>query len=680
MKVPRIPASAFLIWKHTSAFIALVLIVVAFIVGVRLGNPSQPTATSTQNGSQNASSDSGSNDSAPQMYTCSMHPSVRLPDPDAKCPICFMDLIPVREGDSGDPNTLVLSESETIAARVETTRVSRFVPSSTLRLFGSVERDETSVERISAYFPGRVETLYANFMGSRVSKGDHLAEMYSPDLLAAFEELHQASRSATQSQSMSEIVRTSSLETLSAARERLRLYGIEESLIEQIQQEGYHKDTFTIDAPRGGTITHINIQEGEYVQTGTPIITIADLTHLWLDLQAFESQISQIRWGQRVSFQVESHPGQMFEGRVSFIDPIIDPKTRSAIVRVAVENPDRSLKPGMFASATIIAKLDGTSQNIDPDLLGRWVCPMHPTDIHDEQGECSICAMNLVPIESMIQSTDTDETSIPPLVVPSSAVLFTGTRSMVYTQIEDEKGFRYTPTQITLGQRAGEFFIVLDGLKENDRVVTKGAFRIDSSMQIAAKPSMMSMESDTTDTTDIVTSRPHAFKKGLSDSVNAYLDAQEALADDDLSTYNTHAKRLIDALDSVPTTGLLGEDLATWRSASRELRPKPSYDDIEVARADFEPMSNAIFALIERFGVPDGSPLHIAYCPMAFDFVGADWLQRTEEIDNPYFGSTMLRCGEILESIQPQSTQSHPAQHSPKRAPVGAPTHQHGGG
>lgn len=676
MKVPRITAPALWIWKHTSAVLALVLIVVAFIVGLRLGNPSQPTATSPHNGSENASTDSGSTDSESLIYTCSMHPSVRLPDPDAKCPICFMDLIPVREGDSGDPNTLVLSESETIAARVETTRVSRFVPSSTLRLFGTVELDETSVERISAYFPGRVETLYANFMGSRVSKGDHLAEMYSPDLLAAFEELHQASRSASQSQSMSEIVRTSSLETLSAARERLRLYGIEESLIEQIQQEGYHKDTFTIDAPRGGTITHINIQEGEYVQTGTPIITIADLTHLWLDLQAFESQIAQIRWGQRVSFQVESHPGEVFEGRVSFIDPIIDPKTRSATVRVAVENPDRSLKPGMFASATITTKLDGTSQSIDPDLLGRWVCPMHPTDIHDEQGECSICAMDLVPIESMIQSSDTnnsntDKTSVPPLVVPSSAVLFTGTRSMVYTQIEDEKGFRYTPTQITLGQRAGEFFIVLDGLKENDRVVTKGAFRIDSSMQIAAKPSMMSMESDNTDTTDTVTSRPHAFKKGLSDSVNAYLDAQEALADDDLSTYNTHAKRLIDALDSVPTTGLLGEDLATWRTASRGLRPKPSYDDIEVARADFEPMSNAIFALIERFGVPDGAPLYIAYCPMAFDFVGADWLQRTEEIDNPYFGAAMLRCGEILETIQPQSTH--------ERAPSGTLHHQHGG-
>lgn len=674
MKTPRIPVPLLWIWKHTAAMVALVLIVIAFVVGLRLGNTNEPTVTSHTQDHASTSADSDSGDTDPQMYTCSMHPTVRLPDPDDKCPICFMDLIPVREGNAGDPNTLLLSESETIAARVETTRVSRYVPTSTLRLFGTIEMDGTTVERISAYFPGRIETLYANFLGARVSKGDHLAQMYAPELLAAFEELRQAAISAEQSSTMSDIVRNSSVATLIAARERLRLFGIDEPLIDLIEREGYEQDTFTIDAPRGGTITHIDAREGAYVQTGSPILTIADLTHLWVDLQAYESQLGQIRWGQRVGFRVESHPGEAFEGRVSFIDPIIDPITRTATVRVAVENPDRTLKPGMFASATITVPIDGKAHAIDPELLGRWVCPMHPTEVQNETGVCSICSMDLVPIKSLIDSVNPEEYMQPPLVVPASAVLFTGTRSIVYTQIDDEDGFRYIPTEITIGQRADDAYIVLKGLKENDRIVTKGAFRIDSSMQIAAKPSMMSMGSEAPATTVTVTSRPDGFINGFTDSVNAYLDAQEALADDDLSAYNTHAQRLIDAIDAVPTAGLMGEDLGIWRTNAKALRPSAPYDDIERARADFEPMSNAIFALIDRFGVPDDAPLHIAYCPMAFDFEGADWLQRTETIDNPYFGATMLQCGEIVRTIEPDASQP-----TPKHPPSFAPAHDHGG-
>ncbi|MBO6513013.1 MAG: efflux RND transporter periplasmic adaptor subunit [Phycisphaerales bacterium] len=661
MKSPRIPAPVLWIWNHTAAFVALVLIALAFIVGIRLGTTPDPTASPPSHAHENAGSvsDSGdmTSDSTPQMYTCSMHPSVRLPDPDAKCPICFMELIPVRDNDTGDPNTLVLSESETVSARVQTTRVSRYVPTSTIRLFGKVRMDETTVERISAYFPGRIETLYANFLGSRVNQGDHLAEMYSPELLTAFEELRQTAHAAERSSSMSEIVRESSVETLNASRDRLRLFGIDPDLIERIENDGYDEDTFSIDAPRGGTITHIASQEGAYVQTGDPILTIADLTHLWIDLQAYESQISKIHWGQRVGFSVESHPGELFEGRVSFIDPMIDPSTRTAAVRVAFENPRRILKPGMFASATISVPLDGNHRSIAPEIQGRWVCPMHPTEIHDDQGTCTICEMDLVPVESLIEQSQEHAQSTPPLVVPSSAVLFTGTRSVVYTQTDDENGFRYTPVEVTLGQRADDAYIVLDGLKEHDRVVTQGAFRIDSAMQIASKPSMMSMKSESNDTTVTATSLPSTFKTGVTDSVNAYLDAQEALADDDLDAFNTHAQQLISVLDSIATDGLLGEDLSIWRRASRDLRPNAPYDDIERARADFEPMSNAVFTLIDQFGTPEDAAVHVAYCPMAFDFEGADWLQRTTTIDNPYFGSSMLQCGEILRTIT--STHNH---------------------
>ena len=650
MKTPRVPTPIVWLWKHTAAVVALLLIALAFVIGLRLGDPGESPNAMPAHAHEGAAE---TNDAKVQMYTCSMHPSVRLPDPDAKCPICFMDLIPVREGDAGDTSTLVLSEGETAAARVETTPVVRYAPTSTLRLFGKVRMDETTVERISAYFPGRIETLYANFNGARVNAGDHLAQMYSPELLAGFGELRQAAISAEQASTMSDIVRESSLETLQAARDRLRLFGIEQSLIEQIEQRGYDEDTFTIDAPRGGTITQIASREGEYVQTGQPILTIADLTHLWVDLQAYESQIDQIRWGQPVRFSVESHPGELFEGRVSFIDPMIDPQTRSAAVRLAVENPQRTLKPGMFASATISVTLDGSGGVSASELIGRWVCPMHPTEVHDAPGSCGICGMDLVPVESLIETTGTVQDAQAPLVVPASAVLFTGTRSVVYTQTDDENGLRYTPVEVTLGQRAGDVYIGRDGLSENDRVVTKGAFRIDSAMQIAGKPSMMSMESETEDDTPTAASRPAGFMRTLADSVDAYLYAQEALADDNLRGFNAHAEQLNEAIEGAQTAGLGPDDLGVWRRAVQSLRVDGPDESIKDARAGFELMSGAIVTLIDHFGQPTGSPLYVAHCPMAFDFKGADWLQRTETIDNPYFGASMLLCGEIRREVEP---------------------------
>ncbi|MHC4992772.1 MAG: efflux RND transporter periplasmic adaptor subunit, partial [Planctomycetota bacterium] len=174
------------VWQHASAAIALALIIIALMIGYRLGRPS-PAEEVTDATEAPA-------DAAAQLYTCSMHPSVRLPDPDAKCPICFMDLIPAGEEVPGAERQLVLDEAAAREAGIETTRVGRFFPTAEVRLYGIVAYDETSVARISAYFPGRLDRLFVNYVGISVSAGDHLAEIYSPELLAAFEELRQAKR------------------------------------------------------------------------------------------------------------------------------------------------------------------------------------------------------------------------------------------------------------------------------------------------------------------------------------------------------------------------------------------------------------------------------------------------------------------------------------------------------
>ena len=188
MTSPRTPLHDSLswIWHHCSAFFGVVLIILALVIGYRWGR-SDSTGTPLPTPSTAA-------ESTPKLYTCSMHPSVRLSDPNAKCPICFMDLIPVADdgGGPGSAQRLTLSREAAALADIETARVGRYFPRAEVRLFGKVTYDETSVARLTSYFPGRVERLFVNYVGIPVRRGDHLAELYSPTLLTAFEELRQA--------------------------------------------------------------------------------------------------------------------------------------------------------------------------------------------------------------------------------------------------------------------------------------------------------------------------------------------------------------------------------------------------------------------------------------------------------------------------------------------------------
>ncbi|RNC80996.1 MAG: DUF3347 domain-containing protein [Phycisphaera sp.] len=652
-------------WKHTAAGVAVILIIAALVIGYRFGRPAPEPEPEV------AEVDSEAPSGEPQLYTCSMHPSVRLPDPNAKCPICFMDLIPVID-DSGEGGELRVTMSEEAAAlsRIETTPVARFFPVAETRLYGKVTYDETSVARLTAYFPGRIERLFVNFVGIPVANGDHVAEVYSPDLLAAFEELRQAVKSSGESAGMSDIVRDATRDTLAAARDKLRLYGLTPEQIEAVEDGEFESDRLTVFAPIGGIVTHLAVREGDYVEEGMSIATVANLSRLWLDLEAYESQLPLLRWGQRVSFTVEAHPGEVFEGRVSFIEPIVDEQTRTAAVRVAVDNSAGRLKPGMFASAVVRPRMAEGRAVVSNELAGRWVSPMHPTIVKDEPGTCDICGMDLVSAESL--GVVGDPTNVrEPLVIPRSAVLFTGTRSVVYIETPDVEKPTYEGREVMLGPRAGEFYLVREGLREGERVVVNGAFRIDSAMQIAAKPSMMmpggggsgggahaghgSMASGMPQGSQRVEA-PESFIFALKPVYTSYFDAQEALAADDLGGFLQATGDLRTAIGFVEEAGLVGEPLATWRRASARLRVEGALTDIEIARVRFEDMSEAVISLQDRFGHRGSETWHAAFCPMAFDNAGAEWLQRDTQINNPYFGDSMLRCGEIRGEFPPLST------------------------
>jgi len=652
------------LWRHTATGVAVALIAVALIIGYQIGRP----ATVPDDAAASPHTHNGSDPGSPTIYTCPMHPSVRLPDPDAKCPICFMDLIPVAD-DGGEGNELRVSMSESAAALsdIETAPVGRFFPTAEVRLYGKVTYDETSVARLTAYFPGRIERLFVNYLGVPVAKGDHMAEVYSPELIAAFEEFRQAKAAAESNTATSELIRSATRDTLVAAREKLRLFGITPEQIAAIEDGSFESDRLTIYAPIGGVVTHLAAREGDYVQTGAPIATVADLSRLWLDLEAYESQLPMLRWGQRVSFTVEAHPGEVFEGQISFIEPMVDQRLRTAAVRVAVDNTDRRLKPGMFASAVVRPRVAEGGAVVSDELAGRWVCPMHPTIVKDAPGDCDICGMDLVTAESL--GVVGDPTSVEePLVIPRSAVLFTGARSVVYVEVEDADQPTYEGREVLLGPRAGNFYLVRSGLREGEQVAVNGAFRIDSAMQIAAKPSMMTpggggvgagqaahaaMAGDAMPGRHARVPVPDAFVFSLKPVYAAYLDAQESLAADDFGGFTQASDDLKTALGFVEEIGLVGEPLGAWRRAAAKLRLDQPVTSIEDARARFEQMSEAVIELQRRFGHHGSDIWHIAYCPMAFDNRGARWLQRGTEINNPYFGASMLTCGDIGEAFEP---------------------------
>ena len=433
--------------------------------------------------------------SEPTLWTCSMHPEIRLPEP-GLCPKCHMDLIPLQSGNETlGEREISISPAAAKLMELETAEVVRRMATAEIRMVGKVDYDETRVATISAWVPGRIDRLYVDYTGIPVKKGEHLAEFYSPELLTAQQELLQAVDAlANLTESRSELLRETAAQTVEAAREKLRLWGFSNDQIREIEQRGTPRDRMTIYSPTSGIVIHRNATAGMYVQTGTPIYTVADLSTVWIRLDAYESDLALIRYGSKVEFTTEAWPGERFEGTISFVDPIIDPATRSANVRLVINNSDGRLKPGMFVRATARPMVSEEGRVINPDLSGKWISPMHPEVVKDEPGVCDVCGMPLVSAESLGYADEHEAAA--PLLIPVTAALKTGTRAVVYVEIPDTETPTYEGRIVELGMRAGDSYIVRGGLHEGERVVVHGSFKLDAEMQLQAKPGMMSMPSE----------------------------------------------------------------------------------------------------------------------------------------------------------------------------------------
>jgi Cu(I)/Ag(I) efflux system membrane fusion protein len=367
------------------------------------------------------------------IWTCSMDPQIRLHAP-GKCPICGMDLIPLNQL-SGQSDSLAVHFTKEAAAlaKVMTSVVSRGSAVNEERLFGKVEPDERLIQSQVSHLSGRIEKLYVNVTGERVATGQRLAEIYSPELVTAQQELLETFKS-----------RKDQPELYEASREKLRQWKLTDSQINDIGTSGSVITNFEILSNTSGIVTSKKVNVGDYVSRGMTLFEITDLGSVWVQFDAYESDLPFIKQGDKVTFTSEALPGSEFSGKVSFIDPVIDQMTRVARVRVEAANQTGKLKPGMFISGVVSSLPDKKVMEI---------------------------------------------------VIPRSSVLWTGKRSIVYVRVPGSAEPVFRMREIILGPVNGNGYVVTGGLAEGEEIVTNGTFSVDAAAQLEGKPSMMDTSS-----------------------------------------------------------------------------------------------------------------------------------------------------------------------------------------
>lgn len=374
-----------------------------------------------------------------QVWTCSMHPQIRQNEP-GQCPICGMDLIPLEEegGDDAGPNEVVMTETAIQLADIQTIELKKEIPKKTIYLNGRVKPDETRIYSQTAHIPGRIEKLYVNYTGERVRKGQKLASIYSPELINAQKELFEILNSPDRNPYL-----------LEATRNKLKLWKFTDQQIKNLEENGELKTELDILADHSGYVYMRHVSVGDHLKEGQPILKIVNMNKIWVMFEAYESDLPWLNVGDKIDIHLEALPGETISGKINYIDPFIDPVTRVANIRVELNNPATKYKLDMFASGIV---------------------------------------ESILPIDE------------PAILVPKTAVLWTGKRSIVYVKVPNRKSPSFLLREIELGENAGEFYVVREGLEEGEEVVVNGVFKVDASAQLSGMPSMMNPEGGKTPT------------------------------------------------------------------------------------------------------------------------------------------------------------------------------------
>ena len=547
------------------------------------------------------------------IYTCSMHPQVRQNEP-GDCPICGMELIPAdnssRQSAADNDYTLTMTNAAVKLADIQTSRVAYGMPVHTFTLPGRIVENKNNVSAITAHYPGRIRDLFVDYEGTFVREGQKLASIYSPELIAAQQELLETVKYREQNPRLYE-----------ASRRKLLLWEFPESTIDEIEQSGEIMTELDFVSPVSGYVSEIAIAREEHVMEGGLMYRVVDLSEVWIDFQAYESNVSEIEEGDMIRFSVKALPGREFESEVIYVDPFLDNESRSVTIRAEIDNPESRLKPGMLAQAEI------------------------RTSISAEQT----------------------------LLVPRSAVMWTGRRSVVYVQIPDRTTPEFEAWEVEIGQRAGDFYVVASGLTEGDLVVTNGTFKIDSAAQLSDKLSMMNRRSrisdiergmtngevDEMDHSDhqmeemaaADTTEAHLHDDHLTILVDHYLQMKNALTRDQfemarnqLEMFAAEVRENSDMIDHDDHSEMHREHHQAMVSAVTEAENAESLESFRLA---FKKISDELIKAVENQGY-EGT-LFRQYCPMYEG--GSEWISTSEDIKNPFYGSMMHNCGETVERI-----------------------------
>ncbi len=424
-------------------------------------------------------------------YICPMMCTPPQTEP-GRCPVCAMELVASTSGGGGDGTSIEVSSASRRVAGIQTVTVKSVPLVRKIRTIGEISYDEGTLTTISAYVDGRIDGLYADYTGVVVKEGDHLALLYSPEIYSAEVELIESRKMLRQSNgtSLTRVVQ-SQQNLYDGARQKLLELGMTPTQLEKLERSGKAAFRMHLCAPQSGTVIEKLAEKGEYVKTGQPIYRLADLSTIWLMLELFPEDAAVIRYGQKVTAQVQSLPGKQFIGRVAFIDPVVNPKTRTVGVRVVFSNDRGMLRIGDFARASIEVAItpsgDALELVYDPDLAGKWISPRHPHVIASSPGACPVCGIELVPAEQfgfVRQPTEHGGS----LVVPRNAVLMAGESSVLY--VETEPG-RFEVRKVLLGPCSNEQAVILEGVQEGEQVAVQGNFLLDSQMQLAGNPSLI---------------------------------------------------------------------------------------------------------------------------------------------------------------------------------------------
>lgn len=369
------------------------------------------------------------------QYTCPMHPFI-IKDKPGSCPICGMTLVPVKKADSGQPKGnapdmqghVTLSPSQMVMANVATVTVESASLDKEISAVGIVQYDQSRQARVTAWVAGRIDRLYVNTVGAYVSRGRPVAEVYSPDLVSAQQEYLLALKSREQLRdSPIQAISQGGDGLVSSARQRLKLLGVKDYQIRALERSGQPNIRLSIYTPLSGVVIEKIALQGQYINVGEPLFNIADLSSVWVEAEVYEADFPSIKIGQKAIITSQSFPGRTFSGKVSFIYPFLDPKTRTVKVRVQIANPGLKLKPDMFVNVSLRAPL----------------------------GEA--------------------------LVVPVTAVMDTGRNKVAW--VETRPGM-FEPRDVRVGARVGDRLQILSGLVRGDKVAASGGYLIDSEAQL----------------------------------------------------------------------------------------------------------------------------------------------------------------------------------------------------